>query len=127
MSTSIRKFSAHTITFILYSFLILFASVTDDFQEIHRCLQEAAQPFLSLLKQGGHIPHNRDITAFTPDVTRFILKQHEKSRSDSPAQSMCLSRDVRLDGLLLGLSLLCTVYAVLIHMWELNVGILFKS
>ncbi|KAK2191880.1 hypothetical protein NP493_43g01012 [Ridgeia piscesae] len=66
---------------------IIQVQLTDDFQEIHRCLQEAAQPFLSLLKQGGHIPHNRDITAFTPDVTRFILKQHEKSRSDSPAQS----------------------------------------
>ena len=107
--------------------MTLFASVTDAFQEIHRSLQEAAQPCLSLLKQGGHIPHNRDITAFTPDVTRFILKQHEKSRSDSPAQSMCPSRDVGLDGLLLDLSLLCSVYAVLIHMWELNVEIMFKS
>ena len=62
--------------------------VTGDFVDMYESLEQAAQPFLGLLKQGGHIPRNQHFTAFTPDVTRFILKQHEKSRSDSPAEGV---------------------------------------
>ncbi len=62
--------------------------VTGDFLEMYETLQRTSQPFLGLLKQGGHIPCNQHFTAFTPDVTRFILKQHEKSRSDSPAEGV---------------------------------------
>ncbi|KAI0233006.1 hypothetical protein LSAT2_016788 [Lamellibrachia satsuma] len=65
---------------------IIQVQLTDEFLDIRRTLQEAAQPFLSLLKQGSHIPQSHDFTAFTPDVTKFILKQHEKSRSDSLAE-----------------------------------------
>ena len=62
--------------------------VTGDFLEMYETLQRTSQPFLGLLKQGGHIPCNQHFTAFTPDVTRFILKQHEKARSDSPAEGV---------------------------------------
>ena len=62
--------------------------VTGDFVDMYESLEQAAQPFLGLLKQGGHIPRNQHFTAFTPDVTRFILKQHEKSRSDSPQEGV---------------------------------------
>lgn len=40
-------------------------------------------PFLNQLRSRGHLPQGQEFCSLTPDITRFIVRQHEKGQRDS--------------------------------------------
>ncbi|XP_064626577.1 protein shortage in chiasmata 1 ortholog-like [Lineus longissimus] len=58
-------------------------TLTDDFSTIIHAIHLHAEPHLTVLKLRNLIPASHRFDSLTSDVTRFMLKQHEKTMQDS--------------------------------------------
>ena len=62
---------------------VLDVHLIDEFQEALEVVQSHAEPLLSRLKESGVVPVGQDLSALTPDFTRFLVKQAEMTVSST--------------------------------------------
>ena len=86
---------------------LLYHAIIDELLEVLELLERAAEVHLQTLSQSGEIPSNSTFQSFTPDVSRFLLKQKEKYLIDKGVDGKTLLKSFNKDVLIVGLYMSC--------------------
>ncbi|ELU16146.1 hypothetical protein CAPTEDRAFT_214310 [Capitella teleta] len=72
----------------MVSSIVVDVHLSDEYKKLLELLVKHAEPLMKVLKAKGLLPAMQTFIAFTPDVTRYILRQHEKVRKGSDQQGV---------------------------------------
>ncbi|CAH1775973.1 unnamed protein product [Owenia fusiformis] len=86
---------------------IIDVELTDVLHEVVTHLEDLGKPILSNLHLHGLTSKSTQLTSFTPDMTRFLVKQYEKQQNLGKAKSMeCYKNVIALHVLVSGVDVL---------------------